>query len=123
MMLYVLTLLWIQETSCLTLKSQTSVNPAWRTALAYVDVPVFGTSNGAVTAQQNSSVDTITASANQVFGTNAYYNEDNKREPDFQTRFWGANYGRLLALKKKLDPACVLTGRLTVGEVEVCGGS
>ncbi|UKZ76841.1 hypothetical protein TrVFT333_004556 [Trichoderma virens FT-333] len=63
----------------------TSVNPAWRTSLGYMDIPIFDGSadNGPLTAFQNLTIDSRTLQANKVFGTNAYYNEDNKREPDF----------------------------------------
>lgn len=61
--------------------------------------------------------------ADKVFGTDVYYNEDNRLESNYQERFWGANYAALLALKKEIDPNCVLTGPLTVGETEICGSN
>jgi hypothetical protein len=46
----------------------------------------------------------------------AYLNEADTFEPDPASSFWGKeNYGRLLALKKKLDPWNLLTAHNSVG--------
>ena len=37
-------------------------------------------------------------------GSGAYSNEADYFEPDWQRSFWGVNYARLLAIKKKVDP-------------------
>jgi FAD/FMN-containing dehydrogenase len=37
-------------------------------------------------------------------GSGAYPNEADYFEPDWQRSFWGVNYVRLLAIKKKVDP-------------------
>ncbi len=37
-------------------------------------------------------------------GSGAYPNEADYFEPDWQRSFWGVNYARLLAIKKKVDP-------------------
>jgi FAD/FMN-containing dehydrogenase len=37
-------------------------------------------------------------------GSGAYANEADYFEPDWQRSFWGVNYPRLLAIKKKVDP-------------------
>ena len=37
-------------------------------------------------------------------GSGAYANEADYSEPDWQSSFWGVNYARLLAIKKKVDP-------------------
>jgi hypothetical protein len=34
----------------------------------------------------------------------AYLNEANRNQPDWQKAFWGANYDRLKAIKKRVDP-------------------
>ncbi|PSR79576.1 hypothetical protein BD289DRAFT_442225 [Coniella lustricola] len=102
----------------------TAINPAWRTALAYGNIPVFDSlSDGPISASTNSTTDTLTKEANIVFGSDAYYNEDNKREPDYTKVFWGSNYARLLSLKEEFDPNCVLTSSATVGQLELCGGT
>ncbi|KAA8641446.1 hypothetical protein EYZ11_002277 [Aspergillus tanneri] len=102
---------------------ETSVNPAWRTSAAYVNVPVFATSNAGMTAEQKNTMESMIEQVDKVFSSDAYYNEENRLESNYQQRFWGANYDTLLSLKKKFDPNCVLTGALTVGETEVCGSS
>ncbi|PLB53578.1 FAD-binding domain-containing protein [Aspergillus steynii IBT 23096] len=100
---------------------QTSVNPAFRKSAAYFDIPVFASSTGGTTSVQQSTAQSLMPQADQVFGRDAYYNEGNRLESDYQERFWGSNYEALLSLKKKIDPNCVLTGALTVGETEICG--
>jgi hypothetical protein len=37
-------------------------------------------------------------------GAGSYVNEADYFEPDWQTAFWGENYPRLLAIKRKMDP-------------------
>ena len=37
-------------------------------------------------------------------GSGAYVNEADYFEPDWQRSFWGVNYPRLLAIKKRVDP-------------------
>jgi hypothetical protein len=37
-------------------------------------------------------------------GAGSYVNETDYFEPDWQEAFWGANYARLLAIKRKYDP-------------------
>lgn len=48
-------------------------------------------------------------------GTGAYLNEANYYEPGWQDSFWGANYPRLLSVKKAVDPDGVLTCHNCVG--------
>lgn len=45
----------------------------------------------------------------------AYVSEADPTEPDWQQTFWGAHYPRLLALKRKWDPAGVFWCRPCVG--------
>lgn len=48
-------------------------------------------------------------------GAGAYLGESDRMEPDFQLAFYGENYGRLLALKRRLDPADVFWAATAVG--------
>ena len=96
-------------------KIQTAVNPAFRTSAGFYDLPVINHVDGPPSALQNATIDNVTASGNQVFGEQAYYNEENRREPNFQTTLWGSNYQRLLNIKMSVDPNGVLTGSNTVG--------
>ncbi|KAJ9611731.1 hypothetical protein H2200_004915 [Cladophialophora chaetospira] len=45
----------------------------------------------------------------------AYVNEADPTEPNWQTTFWGSNYPRLLALKKKYDPKGIFWCKPCVG--------
>lgn len=45
----------------------------------------------------------------------AYVSEADYFQRDWQRAFWGENYGRLLAAKRRYDPAGVFTGHQTVG--------
>jgi hypothetical protein len=45
----------------------------------------------------------------------AYLNEADFRQPDFQQVFYGANYEKLLAIKRKYDPNDMFYGLTAVG--------
>ncbi|KAJ7098272.1 FAD binding domain protein [Mycena epipterygia] len=45
----------------------------------------------------------------------AYLNEADTSEPDWKAAFYGQNYGRLLAIKNRYDPAQLLYGSTAVG--------
>jgi hypothetical protein len=47
--------------------------------------------------------------------THSYVNEADPNEPNFQRAFWGDNYPRLAAIKKKYDPTDVLWCHPCVG--------
>jgi hypothetical protein len=49
-------------------------------------------------------------------GTNV--NETDYFEPDWQRAFWGDNYPRLLAIKRKVDPGMLFTCHHCVGSEE-----
>ncbi|KAJ6437713.1 6-hydroxy-D-nicotine oxidase [Purpureocillium lavendulum] len=51
-------------------------------------------------------------------GAGAYMNEGNFQQPDFQETFFGANYGRLLRIKKQYDPEGLLFAVGGVGSEE-----
>jgi len=50
--------------------------------------------------------------------TGAYFNECDAFEPDWKTTFFGANYQRLLGIKRRHDPKEVLWCRNCVGNDE-----
>jgi FAD/FMN-containing dehydrogenase len=89
------------------------VHPAWRSAFAFIDVVNFGTWSGPTAAQNASSV-ALVKNMTETFGTAAYYNEAYDEE-DWQNRFFGSNYKRLLSIKKSVDPNGVFSCRLCVG--------
>ncbi|PHH87092.1 hypothetical protein CDD83_9326 [Cordyceps sp. RAO-2017] len=48
-------------------------------------------------------------------GGGAYMNEADFQQPDFQRTFYGSNYGKLLAIKRRYDPEGLLYGKTNVG--------
>ncbi|KAF2443731.1 hypothetical protein P171DRAFT_495595 [Karstenula rhodostoma CBS 690.94] len=91
----------------------TAVHPAWRRAFAFIDVVDFGSWEGP-TAAQNASFTALVANMTEVFGPAAYYNEA-YHEEQWQNSFFGSNYGRLLKIKKSVDPKGVFSCRMCVG--------
>jgi hypothetical protein len=51
-------------------------------------------------------------------GSGSYVNETDYFEPDWQRSFWGANYPRLLDIKRSRDPAGVFRVHHGVGSEE-----
>jgi len=93
--------------------AETSINPAWRSALAHV---AFGASwpLNASLAEQAQYFGGVSALAGLLASTTdgngrgpaAYWSESDYLEADWQQAFWGkANYARLQAVKKAVDPA------------------
>jgi hypothetical protein len=74
-----------------TLGNDTSVLPAWRKTIAHIVLTGVGHPS---------------AAAFRKFATNmgAYANEASTKTPNWKTAFWGSNYERLSAIKKKYDP-------------------
>ncbi|TFB06091.1 putative FAD-linked oxidoreductase [Trichoderma ghanense] len=96
----------------------TSVNPAWRKTLWHLVAPAVwlpGTpdkiSSGIASAAR-SALDAIKAPLSVQA---AYLNEADPDEPDWQNVFFGKNYDKLLAVKKKWDPDTVLNCKKCVG--------
>ncbi|MCH2136601.1 MAG: FAD-binding oxidoreductase [Phycisphaerales bacterium] len=48
-------------------------------------------------------------------GAGSYVNESSYFDEDWQAQYWGDNYARLLAIKKKFDPTNMFTGHHLVG--------
>ncbi|KAJ4371945.1 hypothetical protein N0V85_009078, partial [Neurospora sp. IMI 360204] len=88
-----------------------SVNPLFESA---IQIGVFGLPYNHLNFSANiDAQDKIT----NVFGASlekltpgggAYLNEGDPHQPDWQTTFYGENYGRLLAIKNKYDPEGLL---------------
>ncbi|KAJ3492527.1 hypothetical protein NLG97_g5329 [Lecanicillium saksenae] len=92
----------------------TAVHPAWRDVFAFMDSPVFGPWDG-ISAEQNATVEAVSAGLTETFGSAVYYNEEYPADKDFQGVQWGSNYPRLLAIKKKVDPRGLFNCRNCVG--------
>ncbi|EHK98560.1 putative 6-hydroxy-D-nicotine oxidase [Glarea lozoyensis 74030] len=96
-----------------------AVLPAWRDALIHSTFVTIWDS----TAPWSSMVadqDKLTNVWNPALkaltpGSGSYMNEADYREPDFQTNFFGANYEKLLAIKKKWDPKALFYATVGVG--------
>jgi hypothetical protein len=95
--------------------SETSINPAWRSAAAHI---AFGASwaLNASLAEQDAifqGVSDLNGLLREVCdsygGPAAYWSESDYLEAQWQQAFWGANYPRLQAIKKSVDPQGVFT--------------
>jgi FAD/FMN-containing dehydrogenase len=104
---------------------QTSVNPAVYQAAALVIVADGGDGYPGVAghepnlakaeagrAKVNAAMKPIRAATP---GAGSYVNEADYFEPDWQKAFWGENYPRLLAIKRKWDPEGLFTCHHCVG--------
>lgn len=94
---------------------ETSINPAVFDNVAFITVGAWKQSkypgieghepDTAVSQAQYDGVMTASAFIHQATpGGGSYSNEGNYFQKGWQTEFWGANYDRLLAIKKKYDP-------------------
>ncbi|KAI0379050.1 FAD-binding domain-containing protein [Hypomontagnella monticulosa] len=94
-----------------------AVNPAWRKTLAHCTngsgfVPLNLTVRKETIDKVNERVEPLRQLAPHM---GAYVNENNPEEPDWQHAFWGANYERLLKIKRTVDPSDVLWCNPCVG--------
>ncbi|KAH8811453.1 hypothetical protein F5884DRAFT_672266 [Xylogone sp. PMI_703] len=88
-----------------------AVLPAWRTSLVHYVTGVNWTplNESDKARQQNLLTNTyVKALRDLAPDTGAYINEADANEPHFQKTFWGANYPRLLKIKREIDPDDVL---------------
>ncbi|RYC61326.1 hypothetical protein CHU98_g4903 [Xylaria longipes] len=98
--------------------SDSAVNPAWRKNRMHamlMDVQPDG-----LTAQQATDRDTLMQGYMSLLrdvspGAGSYMNEGDPGEPNWQQAFFGANYERLLEIKRKWDPTGVFWAPTTVG--------
>ncbi|KAH8881334.1 FAD-binding domain-containing protein [Thozetella sp. PMI_491] len=102
--------------------SDSAVNPAWRRAVTHI---AWGTSWGhnATLAEQKVFTDRLTYQQSPLMKAlepdmGAYLNEADPGEINFQQSFWGANYPRLLKVKRKWDPRALFITRRGVGSEE-----
>lgn len=97
----------------------TSVHPGWRDALVHASVTLpynFTAPIEDMVAQADTMTNEIMPLIEAVTpNAGAYSNEGDFQQPDFQHVFWGTNYQKLLAIKKKYDPDNFFYARVTVG--------
>ncbi|PGH09529.1 hypothetical protein GX51_00634 [Blastomyces parvus] len=97
-----------------------ALNPAWREALIHLFL-LRGWYGHKSFKEQRSWQDDITYRQGPILKSlepgrmGAYLNEANSKEPNFQHEFWGKNYARLYAIKKRYDPLDLFITRLGVG--------
>ncbi len=96
-----------------------AVLPAWRDALSHSIVFTFWPAN-ATAAEQLAARKKFTNEDVQLLrdvtpGAGSYISESDRMEPDFQNSFFGANYPRLLEIKKKYDAFDVFYAAQAVG--------
>ncbi|XP_024516309.1 uncharacterized FAD-linked oxidoreductase ARB_02478 [Selaginella moellendorffii] len=97
-----------------------AVNPAWRRALWHV---ILGSSwsDGDDRAEQRARAELSAANAMLIDltpGSGAYGNEADFNEPQWQESLFGEHYTRLLAIKKRVDPAGIFRCYHCVGSEE-----
>ncbi|KAK0227831.1 FAD-binding domain-containing protein [Armillaria fumosa] len=99
-------------------EGSTSVTPAWRNALWHMSSSTTLSWN--YTAEdmrtQYDFVSMVTQWLRDLSpDSGAYLNEADVYEPDHEEAFWGANYARLVQVKKKYDPFHLLDCWMCVG--------
>lgn len=95
-----------------------SVNPAWRKAYIHSVIGARWNPFDAAEEEKQKALLTdvyVEGLRRMAPDSGAYVNEAYPDEPDFQHAFWGDNYERLLAIKKKVDPEDVLWCHPCVG--------
>ncbi|KAJ7124309.1 hypothetical protein C8R44DRAFT_875362 [Mycena epipterygia] len=86
-----------------------AVHPAWRTAKTHLIIPNIWTDSaslGEIDVVRRQFQTQQLPILEQLSGSNAgsYSNEADVLEPDFKTTFFGPNYSKLTAIKRKYDP-------------------
>ncbi|KAA1474685.1 FAD-binding domain-containing protein [Dentipellis sp. KUC8613] len=84
----------------------TSINPAWRDSIYHVTLIETWAWNSTLADKQKQFSDTSKAIdfLRKITPDAAYLNESDVHEPNFEVSFWGDNYEKLLAIKRKYDP-------------------
>ncbi|KAF2402133.1 FAD-binding domain-containing protein [Trichodelitschia bisporula] len=85
------------------------INPDWRGAVMHLTLldggsDAYNQTGKVVEAYARMQDDMVPLLERLGGNKGAYVNEASYREPDWQETFWGANYPRLLEIKRALDP-------------------
>ncbi|GKZ96526.1 CAZyme family AA7 [Aspergillus niger] len=95
-----------------------SVNPAWRDAAidVVVGTPLSSTNTTLNIQNQRLITDVLLPQLEEITPRGgAYLNEADPHQPQWQKTFYGANYDRLLQIKKKYDPEDIFYALTAVG--------
>lgn len=76
---------------------------------------IFGHWTGVTEPQLSEAQDNLRKATTAFNTTATYYNENSIVEADWRESSWGANYPRLLQIKKEVDPNGVFNCRRCVG--------
>ncbi|KAF1839395.1 FAD-binding domain-containing protein [Decorospora gaudefroyi] len=84
-----------------------AINPAWRTSVYHIitGATIDPRSSPATQLAARAALTngTMRAWRDVTPGSGAYLNEADRLEPDWQRSFWGANYERLVGIKREMD--------------------
>lgn len=99
-----------------------SLNPAWRDAVVHA-LAISGFLDNATETEQQTAYNRMTYEiAPQLKAlapdSGAYFNEGDAYDPDWQYTYFGENYAKLAAVKRRYDPNSVLWCRTCVGSEE-----
>jgi FAD/FMN-containing dehydrogenase len=92
-------------------KNGTSINPAWRNAVWHSSLAFHWNFNSTLqkrVADYQKLTNLWATVRARTPGAGVYFNEADVYEPDYINAFWGPNYPKLLAIKKKYDPDHIL---------------
>ncbi|KAK4450463.1 putative fad binding domain-protein [Podospora aff. communis PSN243] len=95
-----------------------AVNPAWRDNvlhLAYMTVQPPNLTAQQAREEEERANGFLKPLREVTKGAGSYINEGDPGEPEWQQSFFGANYGRLLEVKRERDPWGVFWAQTTVG--------
>jgi hypothetical protein len=96
-----------------------SVLPAWRDSVTFINIvvpwdPTAPTANGVTS--ENMMTDVVVPQLERITpGGNSYINEGDFNNPNWKWDYFGQNYARLLAIKKKYDPNDLFYAIASVG--------
>ncbi|PVF95630.1 FAD-binding domain-containing protein [Serendipita vermifera] len=98
----------------------TAVHPSWRNSIYHL-IAGSGWDNDIPFSVRQLIREGLTSETQKlgglVPGAGSYHNEGDVNEPKWRETFWGTNYGRLLKIKKSIDPLGIFTCYHCVGDV------
>ncbi len=96
---------------------ETSMNPALYRAAALLIAAAHG-ATGEGETQRSRVTAAMKIIRDATPGAGSYVNETDYFEPNWQQEFWGENYSKLLAIKRKYDPSGLFSCHHCVGSRE-----